>query len=117
MYRSIDSSLSCALLFFLILSLALAFRIAHHCSQATLTHSMYFHMPVRADEWLLYRIKVLRNGGSRSLCLGEFYNEAGECVVTCTQEGLFRYKDDTWKKKKEAAAAAAAAGGAIRSSL
>ncbi len=58
---------------------------------ASLDHAMWFHGPIRADEWLLYDQRVEATGGARGLATGRFYTAAGELVATCGQEGLVRW--------------------------
>jgi acyl-CoA thioesterase II len=60
---------------------------------ASLDHSMWFHRPARADEWLLFTQSVEATGSGRGLASGRFYDLDGNLVVTCTQEGLMRWKD------------------------
>jgi len=58
---------------------------------ASLDHAMWFHAPVRADEWLLYDQRVAATGGARGLATGRFYTRTGDLVATCVQEGLIRW--------------------------
>ena len=62
---------------------------------ASLDHAMWFHRPVRADEWLFYDQRVESTGGARGLASGRFYTAAGELVATCMQEGLMRFTEST----------------------
>lgn len=57
---------------------------------ASLDHAMWFHQPVRADDWLLYDQRVEWTGAARGLVSGRFYDQLGNLVTTCTQEGLMR---------------------------
>ena len=57
---------------------------------ASLDHSMWFHRPARADEWLLYAQESAGVQSGRSLNLGRFYTEQGELVATVAQEGMIR---------------------------
>lgn len=59
----------------------------------TLDHSMWFHRPVRADQWLLFEQSVETTGGTRGLTTARFYTETGDLVATCAQEGLMRWTD------------------------
>lgn len=59
---------------------------------ASLDHSLYFHRPFRADEWLLYTMHSPWAGGSRGFVRGEFYDKHGALVVSATQEGLIRLR-------------------------
>ena len=57
---------------------------------ASLDHSMWFHHPFRADEWLLYDVVSPWAGGARGLVQGRFFDTSGRLVASTTQEGLIR---------------------------
>jgi acyl-CoA thioesterase-2 len=57
---------------------------------ASLDHAMWFHRPVRADQWLLYVQDSPNARGGRGLGLGKIFNREGELVATVAQEGLVR---------------------------
>ncbi|MEC7379533.1 MAG: acyl-CoA thioesterase II [Pseudomonadota bacterium] len=57
---------------------------------ASLDHAMWFHRPVRADEWMLYDQDSPSASGARGFNRGLIYNQAGELVASTTQEGLMR---------------------------
>jgi acyl-CoA thioesterase II len=59
---------------------------------ASLDHAMWFHRPIRVDEWLLYSIESPNASGSRGLALGRFFNAAGVLVASTAQEGLIRVR-------------------------
>lgn len=61
---------------------------------ASLDHAMWFHRPVRADEWLLYDQRVDSTSAGRGSATGRFYDRSGCLVASCTQEGLIRWSDD-----------------------
>jgi acyl-CoA thioesterase-2 len=57
---------------------------------ASLDHAIWFHRPLRADEWLLYE---LRGGGvadARGLAMGRVFDQAGAHVASIAQEALAR---------------------------
>jgi acyl-CoA thioesterase-2 len=75
-------------------------------------HSIWFHQPFRADEWLLYEMESpaasgalhgraalavmhcsLRSlwAGGRGLSFGRLFNAAGQLVASVAQEGLIRH--------------------------
>ncbi|MCJ2375577.1 acyl-CoA thioesterase II [Vibrio sp. ZSDZ34] len=58
---------------------------------ATIDHSMWFHRPVKIDEWLLYCIDSPSASNSRGLVRGEIYNQKGELVASTMQEGVMRF--------------------------
>jgi acyl-CoA thioesterase II len=57
---------------------------------ASLDHSMWFHEPFRADEWLLYDLDSPKFHHSRALSHGRIYTQDGRLVVSVAQEGLIR---------------------------
>ncbi len=57
---------------------------------ASLDHSLWFHRPFRADEWLLFAKESPNAGGARGFVRGQFFNRAGELVATAAQECLIR---------------------------
>jgi len=57
---------------------------------ASLDHAMWFHAPLRLDEWLLYVIDSPAAGGGRGLVRGSFYSRDGRLVASTAQEGLMR---------------------------
>jgi acyl-CoA thioesterase II len=61
---------------------------------ASLDHALWFHRPVRADEWLLYVQDSPNSGGSRGLTRGLLYSRAGVLVASVAQEGLIRRRRD-----------------------
>lgn len=59
---------------------------------ASLDHSIYFHRPVRADEWLLYDMKAPVTSAARGLNHGQMWQN-GQLVVSTVQEGLMRLRE------------------------
>jgi acyl-CoA thioesterase-2 len=57
---------------------------------ASLDHSMWFHRPARADEWLLYVQEAAGAQTGRGLGLGRFYDSNGRLVATVAQEAMVR---------------------------
>ena len=57
---------------------------------ASLDHAMWFHGPLRADEWLLYDQQAPWAGGGRGLAHGRIFTRDGRLVGTVIQEGLVR---------------------------
>ncbi|HEY5646460.1 MAG TPA: acyl-CoA thioesterase II [Pseudomonadales bacterium] len=57
---------------------------------ASVDHSLWFHRPFRADDWLLFAKESPNAGGARGFVRGEFFNRQGELVVTAAQECLIR---------------------------
>jgi acyl-CoA thioesterase-2 len=59
---------------------------------ASLDHAMWFHRPLRADDWLLYHQKSPSAHGARGIAEGFIYTRDGRLCVTVIQEGLMRPK-------------------------
>lgn len=57
---------------------------------ASLDHTMWFHRPFRADEWLLYVQTTPASFGARGFATGSIYTRDGTLVVSVAQEGLIR---------------------------
>ncbi|MEA1652906.1 thioesterase family protein [Nitrospirillum sp. BR 11164] len=56
----------------------------------SLDHAMWFHRPVRMDQWLLYVCDTPSGSQGRGLARGLLYDRAGLLVATTSQEALFR---------------------------
>jgi acyl-CoA thioesterase-2 len=57
---------------------------------SSLDHALWFHRPVRAEEWLLYDTDSPWTGNGRGLSRGSLYDRSGVLVATVVQEALFR---------------------------
>jgi acyl-CoA thioesterase II len=57
---------------------------------ASLDHAVWFHRPVRADDWLLYETDSPAASAGRALCFGHIWSADGAHVATVAQEGLIR---------------------------
>jgi acyl-CoA thioesterase-2 len=57
---------------------------------ASLDHAVWFHAPVRADEWLFYDQESSWAASGRALCQGRMYDRSGRLVLTVVQEGMIR---------------------------
>jgi acyl-CoA thioesterase-2 len=57
---------------------------------ASLDHAMWFHAPIRADEWLLYAQDTPAASGGRGLARGLVFDSGGTLVASVVQEGLIR---------------------------
>lgn len=62
---------------------------------ASLDHCMWFHRPIRADEWLLYDQHSPAASGARGLALGALFTAEGVLGVSVAQEGLIRLAEGT----------------------
>lgn len=68
---------------------------------ASLDHTVWFHTPARADQWLLYDIHSPRTVGGRGMAFGRIYSQDGTLVATSAQEGVIRLSDDKYKQLEE----------------
>jgi acyl-CoA thioesterase-2 len=59
---------------------------------ASLDHAMWFHRPLRVDDWLLYSVHSPSASGGRGLARGHIFDRQGRLVATTTQEGLIRLR-------------------------
>jgi acyl-CoA thioesterase-2 len=57
---------------------------------ASLDHVMWFHRPVRMDDWLLYVMEGPSAGGARGLARGTIFSRDGKLLASTAQEGLIR---------------------------
>jgi acyl-CoA thioesterase-2 len=60
---------------------------------ASLDHTVWFHRPFRADEWLLYDQVSPSASGARGLALGRLFTQDGRLVASVAQEGLIRPRE------------------------
>jgi len=59
---------------------------------ATIDHSVWFHAPFRADEWLLFCSDSPWAGSARGFTRGSIFTRDGRLVASIAQEGLLRIK-------------------------
>jgi acyl-CoA thioesterase-2 len=59
---------------------------------ASLDHCMWFHRPVRADEWIFYDQESPVAYGARGLSTARMYDRSGNLAVSLAQEGLMRVR-------------------------
>ncbi|PVU95443.1 hypothetical protein BB559_002736 [Furculomyces boomerangus] len=64
----------------------------------SLDHCVWFHAPVRGDEWLLYQMESHRASSSRVLLTGKLFNMQGDLVASIVQEGLMKSSDTVIEK-------------------
>ena len=65
---------------------------------ASLDHTVWFHRPFRADEWLLYDQTSPSADFGRALAQGRIFDTSGRMVAAVVQEGLMRFERDTSKQ-------------------
>lgn len=56
----------------------------------SLDHSVWFHRPVRADQWLLSELVPISTGRGRGLAIGTLRTQDGTLAVSYAQEVLLR---------------------------
>jgi acyl-CoA thioesterase-2 len=59
---------------------------------ASLDHAMWFHRPLRVDEWLLFDLDSPNAAGARGLARGRVFSADGRLVASLAQEGLIRLR-------------------------
>ncbi|WP_299561954.1 acyl-CoA thioesterase II [uncultured Mycolicibacterium sp.] len=57
----------------------------------TVNHSVWFHRPIRFDEWVLYSTSSPVAADSRGLGTGYFFDRAGAVLATVVQEGIVKH--------------------------
>jgi acyl-CoA thioesterase-2 len=57
---------------------------------ASIDHAMWFHRPVRIDDWLLYSIESPTAAGGRGFSRAGIFSRDGVLVASTAQEGLMR---------------------------
>ena len=62
---------------------------------ASLDHAMWFHRPLRVDDWLLYHIESPSASGARGFAHASVFSRDGRLVASTAQEGLVRRKRST----------------------
>lgn len=59
---------------------------------ASLDHAMWFHRPLRVDDWLLYAMESPSASGARGFARASVFSRDGRLVASTAQEGLVRLK-------------------------
>ncbi len=57
---------------------------------ASIDHSVWFHRPIRVDEWFLYSLDSPKANSGRGLNRGLVFSRDGELLASTMQEGLMR---------------------------
>jgi len=60
---------------------------------ATINHSMWYHRPFRADQWLLYALESSSASNGRGFVRGTIFNQEGLLIASATQEGVLRIRE------------------------
>jgi acyl-CoA thioesterase-2 len=61
---------------------------------ASIDHAMWFHRPLRVDDWLLYATESPSASGARGFARAGVFSRDGRLVASTAQEGLVRIKKD-----------------------
>jgi len=59
---------------------------------ASIDHAMWFHRPLRVDDWLLYAVESPSASGARGFARASVFSRDGRLVASTAQEGLVRIK-------------------------
>jgi acyl-CoA thioesterase-2 len=65
-------------------------KIASGLYVASLNHTVWFHRPLRADDWLLFDARSVSTTQSRGLSSARVWTRDGRLVADIAQESLFR---------------------------
>lgn len=57
---------------------------------ASLDHAMWFHRPVKLDDWMIYVQESPSAQGGRGLAMGRIYDRQGVLIASVAQEGMIR---------------------------
>jgi acyl-CoA thioesterase-2 len=57
----------------------------------TMNHSVWFHRPIKFDEWVLYATTSPVAAESRGLGTGHYFDASGQLLATVVQEGVVKY--------------------------
>lgn len=71
----------------------LAHGISHlsgRAQVASIDHAMWFHRPLRVDDWLLYAVESPSASGARGFARAHVFARDGSLVASTAQEGLIR---------------------------
>jgi acyl-CoA thioesterase II len=61
---------------------------------ATIDHALWFHRPLRVDDWLLYAMQSSSASGARGFVRASVFARDGRLVASAAQEGLVRPRKD-----------------------
>jgi acyl-CoA thioesterase II len=61
---------------------------------ASIDHAMWFHRPLRVDDWLLYAMESPSASGARGFARASVFASDGRLVASAAQEGLVRLRKE-----------------------
>jgi acyl-CoA thioesterase II len=62
---------------------------------ASIDHAMWFHRPLRVDDWLLYSMQSPSASGARGFSRANVFTSDGRLVASAAQEGLVRLRKES----------------------
>ena len=62
---------------------------------ASIDHAMWFHRPLRVDDWVLYAVESPSASGARGFARAGLFGLDGRLIASTAQEGLVRTKKDS----------------------
>jgi len=65
-------------------------QLQDQLQMASIDHAMWFHAPIRTDQWLLFAQDTPVARGGHGLARGLFYEPDGTLIASVVQEGLIR---------------------------
>jgi acyl-CoA thioesterase II len=68
---------------------------------ASIDHAMWFHRPLRVDDWLLYAVESPSASGSRGFARASVFARDGRLVASTAQEGLVRLVSETQRGSRD----------------
>jgi acyl-CoA thioesterase-2 len=60
---------------------------------ASIDHALWFHRPLRVDDWLLHAVESPSASGARGFARANVFSRGGTLVASTAQEGLVRVVD------------------------
>jgi acyl-CoA thioesterase-2 len=60
----------------------------------SLDHALWFHRPLRVDQYLLYHIESPVAARARGFSRGSFFTREGDLVASSAQECLMRLREN-----------------------
>lgn len=61
---------------------------------ASLDHALWFHRPIRVDEWMLFAMDSPWAANARGFSRASIFNQAGQLIASAAQEGLMRQRPE-----------------------
>ena len=67
-------------------------RVGRHFMSPTLSHDLWLHRPLRADDWLLFDMRSPSMHGATALIQADVFDRSGQLVANVAQHALLRMK-------------------------